>query len=199
MITRYQIKILFIIVISFYPADLSAQSIDTTYEVNTFIGAGYSYYISTFDKYAGFNPHSYNLSFRIMWQPEHLLRIGIETGYISLYNLKQSSFESEFGTTEVKISLGAVPVFLVTSMEVFENFELSSGVGIYLLLTKSDFYENKVSSTVFSNGYYGAGSYYFPINEDIDIGAEVKFYYMSKIEDSDLTLQCVFKYNLLRY
>ncbi|MFH1194221.1 MAG: outer membrane beta-barrel protein [bacterium] len=194
--SKISIMILFSIIISI---ECFAQENDTTYNVNAVIGLGYSYYISSFINDDGFNPHSFNLTAKFMWQPEHLLRVGIESGYLSLYSLNKKNFESDYGTADVKISLAAIPIILVFSMELFEDFEVSSGVGVYLLLSDTDFYNNKVSSTVFSNGYYSALSYYFPMNDDISLGGELKYYYMSKIEDSNLTLQFLFKYNLLRY
>lgn len=175
------------------------QAADSTYKVNIFVGAGYSYYLSSFENYDGFNPGSFNITAKIMWQPEHLLRVGIESGYLSLYSVHQNNFESEYGSTDVDISLSAVPLILIFSMELFENFELTSGVGVFFLLSNVGSYDNKVSSTVFSNGYSAAASYYFPVNEEISLGGELKYYYMSKIEDSDLSLQFLFKYNLLCY
>jgi len=51
------------------------QAADTTYKVNAVVGLGYSYFFSPLSELDGFNPHSFNATARIMWQPEHLLRI----------------------------------------------------------------------------------------------------------------------------
>src|SRR3989304_6623140 len=171
------------------------QLTDTTYKVNAVVGLGYSYFFSSLSELNGFNPHSFNATARIMWQPEHLLRVGIESGYLSFYSYKQTGFISEFGTTDVKSSLSAVPIILVFAMELFDNFEVSSGVGVYFLFSEIDSYNNKVSSSVFSNGYYASLSYFHSLKHDISIGGELKYYYLSKIEDADLSLQFVLKYN----
>ena len=176
-----------------------AQSADTTYKVNAIIGIGYSYFLTSLGELDGFNPHSFNATAKVMWQPEHLLRVGIESGYLSFYSYKQSSFTSEYGTTEVKSSLSAVPIILVFSMELFDNFEMASGVGVYFLFSEIDSYNNKVSSSVFSNGYYASLSYLHPLNDDLSIGGELKYYYLSKIEDANLSMQLVVKYSFLEY
>lgn len=176
-----------------------SQNTDTTYKVNAVFGLGYSYFISSLDNLVGFNPHSFNATAKVMWQPEHLLRVGIESGYLSFYSYKQSSFTSEYGTTEVKSSLSAVPIILVFSMELFDNFEIASGVGVYFLFSEIDSYNNKVSSSVFSNGYYASLSYLHPLNDDLSIGGDLKYYYLSKIEDANLSMQLVLKYSFLEY
>ena len=176
-----------------------SQSADTTHKVNAIIGIGYSYFLTSLSELDGFNPHSFNATVKVMWQPEHLLRVGIESGYLSFYSYKQSSFTSEYGTTEVKSSLSAVPIILVFSMELFDNFEMASGVGVYFLFSEIDSYNNKVSSSVFSNGYYASLSYLHPLNDDLSIGGELKYYYLSKIEDADLSMQLVVKYSFLEY
>lgn len=194
--TAIPFLILFSIVIS---SNCFGQTTDTTYKVNAVLGLGYSYYISSLTELDGFNPHSFNATVKIMWQPEHLLRVGIESGYLSFYSYKQSGFTSEYGTTDVKSSLSAVPIILIFSMELFKEFEISTGVGVYFLFSEIDSYDNKVSSSVFSNGYYSSVSYYYPLNKDIKVGGELKYYYISKIEDADISLQFVLKYNFLEY
>lgn len=176
-----------------------SQSTDTTYKVNAIVGLGYSYFISSLSELSGFNPHSFNATAKIVWQPEHLLRVGIESGYLSFYSYKQSGFTSDYGTTDVKSSLSSVPIILIFSMEIFKEFEISTGVGVYFLFSEIDSYGNKVSSSIFSNGYYSSMSYFYALNKDLRIGCELKYYYISKIEDADLSLQLVMKYNFLEY
>jgi hypothetical protein len=193
-------KILFITIflIAIYSQNFGQQS-DTTYKVNAIVGLGYSYFLTSLTELDGLNPHSFNATAKIMWQPEHLLRVGIESGYLSFYSYKQSGFTSEYGTTDVKSSLSAIPIILVFAMELFDGLEVASGVGVYFLFSEIDSYNNKVSSSLFSNGYYSSVSYYFPLNRDLSIGGELKYYYISKIEDADLSLQLVLKYNFFEY
>ena len=193
-------KILFITFVSIaISSSCFAQDTDTTYKVNAIVGMGYSYFITSLAELDGLNPYSFNATAKIMWQPEHLLRVGIESGYLSFYSYEQTGFTSEYGTTNVKSSLAAVPIILIFAMELFDHIEVSSGVGVYFLFSEIDSYNNKVSSSVFSNGYYASFSYFHPLNNDISIGGELKYYYLSKIEDADLSLQLTLKYGFLEY
>lgn len=193
-------KILFITIFSIAASfRCFAQKTDTTYKVNAIVGLGYSYFITSLAELDGLNPHSFNATAKIMWQPEHLLRVGIESGYLSFYSYKQTGFTTEYGTTDIKSSLAAVPIILVFAMELFDHVEVSYGVGVYFLFSEIDSYNNKVSSSVFSNGYYASLSYFHPVNYDVSIGGELKYYYLSKIEDADLSLQFIFKYSFLEF
>lgn len=200
MMTFKKIKIFFIF--SFFAAysySCFGQAQDTTYKVNAVFGFGYSYFLTSLSNLDGLNQHSFNSTLKIMWQPEHLLRVGIESGYLSFYSYEETGFKSEYGTTDVKSSLSAIPIILLFSMELFDNLEVSSGVGVYFLFSKINSFGNEVSSSVFSNGYYGSIAYFHPLNRDLSIGGELKYYYLSKIEDADLTIQLVVKYNFLEY
>jgi len=194
--TKILLITIFLIVASFR---CFGQGADTTYKVNAIVGLGYSYFITSLAELDGLNPHSFNATAKVMWQPEHLLRVGIESGYLSFYSYKQGGFTSEYGTTDVKSSLSAIPIILVFAMELFDRLEVASGVGVYFLFSEIDSYNNKVSSSVFSNGYYASLSYFHSLNHDISIGGELKYYYLSKIEDADLSLQFILKYNFLEY
>ena len=194
--TKILFSIIFLAVIS---SQNFGQEADTTYKVNAIVGLGYSYFITSLTDLDGLNPHSFNATAKIMWQPEHLLRVGIESGYLSFYSYKQSGFTSEYGTTDVKSSLSAIPIILVFAMELFDRFDVASGGGVYFLFSEIDSYNNKVSSSVFSNGYYASLSYFLSLNRDLSIGGELKYYYISKIEDADIALQFIFKYNFLEY
>lgn len=196
-IRKKSVQLLFVsLVISL---NLNAQNSDTTYKVNAVIGLGYSYFISSLTEFDGYNPHSYNATLKIMWQPEHLLRVGLESGFLSLYTVNQNEFNSEYGKTNIDLSLSAIPIILLFTMEFFEDFEISSGVGVYFLFNNIDSHDNKVSNSVFSNGYYSSLAYYYPLSKDFKIGGELKYYYISKIEDADISMQLSVKYNLLEY
>ena len=73
-----------------------------------------------------------------MWNPEHLLSLGLESGYQYLYSLDVSDYDTEFGNTNVTASMYTVPVFIVFSMKVFPNIKLSAGTGVYLLFNSGE-------------------------------------------------------------
>ena len=71
---------------------------------------GYARFLTDMDL-AGLNQNGYNLKIRLMWKPEHLLRVGLESGYNYLYSYETTISDPEFGTSDVKSSLTAVPLF----------------------------------------------------------------------------------------
>jgi hypothetical protein len=175
-----------------------AQFEDTTYSVTTYINLGYSRFITELDD-NDLNKNGFSGTIRLMWEPEHLLSIGIESGYLQLYDFN-SQISLEDGTTfNISSELTAVPILSVFSMEIFKNFNLSVGSGMFLLTSKVDALGNPVNSNQVSTGVLGSVSYYYPLSRTISLGGEVKYYLINKIEDGTLNFQISFQYNLFIY
>ncbi|MGB5849752.1 MAG: hypothetical protein WBH40_14765, partial [Ignavibacteriaceae bacterium] len=136
---------------------------------------------------------------RLMWEPEHLLSIGIESGYLHLYDISTQRSLENGKTFNVSSELTAVPIITVFSMELIENFRLSIGSGLFILTSKVDALGNPVNSTQVSTGSLASGSYFYPLSHTISLGGEIKYYLINKIEDGDLTLQFSLQYRFLTY
>jgi hypothetical protein len=175
-----------------------AQSGDTTYSVTTYINAGYSRFISELND-NDLNKNGVSGTIRLMWEPEHLLSIGIESGYLQLYDFNSKVSLGNGNIFNVSSDLTAVPIITVFSMELFENFKLSIGSGIFILLSNVDALNNPVNSNQVSTGVLAAGSYLHPVSHTISLGGEAKYYFINKIEDGDLTLQFSLQYRFLTY
>ena len=166
-----------------------------TYQLNGFIGLGYSRFISDMN-FDGLNKNGYSGTLRLMWQPEHLLKIGIETGYYRLYSFEQKNVDTEFGTTNAQSSLNAVPVFINIAMQIIEPIEIFAGVGPTFLSTSFESFGSKSESSQISTSFIAGANYFHDISDKIKIGGELKYYRINKIEDSTITLQFMFVYNL---
>jgi hypothetical protein len=177
-----------------------SQSDNSEYAVTAYINAGYSRFITELDDSDGdLNKYGFSGTIRLMWEPEHLLSIGMESGYLQLYDFNsQRSFENDT-TINVSSELTAVPILFVFSMELFENLKLSVGSGMFILTSKVDALNNPVNSDQISTGVLGAVSYLWPLSHSISLGGEVKYYLINKIEDGDFNLQLSFQYKLLVY
>ena len=138
-------------------------------------------------------------TFRFMWEPEHLLRLGIESGYLPLFYLETKFYDTVFGDTEAELSLNSVPIMAVFAMEVVENFEVFGGVGGFILISEVTSFDNYVLSTSWSNAYEFGLSYLHPISKKLKLGGEVKSYYITKLENYDLVLHVSLKYSLYSY
>ena len=201
MLNRIKVNIVFVTLLIILTACLSqsySQTDDSEYAVTAYINAGYSRFISELD-YKDLNKNGFSGTIRLMWEPEHLLSIGLESGYLQLYDITTQITYEDTITFNGSSELTAVPILVVYSMELFENFKLSVGSGIFLLTSKVDALGNPVNSEQVSTGVLGSASYYYPLSHIISLGGEIKYYLINKIEDGDLTLQLSLQYRFLTY
>ena len=192
----YILKILIaLIVIS---SVILSQQNEKTYSISTELGAGYSRYFTTMD-YDDLNQNGFSGTVRVMWNPEHLLSLGLESGYQYLYSLDVSDFSTEFGNTNVKASMYTIPIFIVFSMKVLPNIKLSAGSGVYLLFNSGELFGDELKSNQISIGAHMGISYTYPISNSMAIGGELLYSYFSKLQDQTVALQFLFVYDLFRY
>jgi len=171
---------------------------DTTYSLSTEIGVGYSRYVTTMD-YDDLNQNGFSGTVRVMWNPEHLLSLGLESGYQYLYSLDVNDFSTEFGNTNVKASMYTVPIFIVFSMKVLPNIKLTAGSGVYLLFNSGELFGDELNSNQISIGAHMGISYTYPINNSMAIGGELLYSYFSKLQDQTVAIQFLFVYDFLKW
>jgi len=201
MFNRIKVNIVFVTLIIGLTACLSqsySQSDNSEYAVTAYINAGYSRFITELD-YNDLNKNGFSGTIRLMWEPEHLLSIGIESGYLQLYDITTKITYEDTITFNGSSELTAVPIITVFSMELFENFKLSIGSGIFLLTSKVDALGNPVNSLQISTGSLASGSYYYPLSNEISLGGEIKYYLINKIEDGGLNFQVSLQYRFITY
>lgn len=192
LIKRILIGILFITCSGF------SQVEDTTYSLTSEIGLGYSRYFTTMD-YSDLNKSGFSGTLRIMWNPEHLLSIGLETGYQYLYSIDVSNVQTEFGTTNFSASMVSVPIFIAIAMKLTPNIKLIGGSGTYLLFNSGNLFGDELKSSQISIGAHAGIVYLYPLSNLISIGGELQYSYYSKIQDQTLALQFYFVYKFLEW
>ncbi len=185
-------------IIILFNSEYKGQTTDTLYNVSLNIGIGLTRYVTALPQ-LGLDKNSFNITGRMMWKPEHLLSVGFESGYVPLYSLQTNDYNSVFGTTDVYLSMFAVPVFLTFGMEVIDDFIIYGGVGGASLNSTADYFDNRVVSASWTNAYELAASYSFYGTKSIELGGEFKWYNFSKVEDSALIVQITLIYNLFSY
>ena len=171
---------------------------DTTYTLSTEIGIGYSRYFTSID-YSDLNKNGFSGTLKIMWNPEHLLSIGLETGYQYLYSIDISDYNTEFGTTDFSASLYTIPVIIVFAMKAAPNIKLVAGSGIHLLFNSGSLFGVPLESSQISIGAHAGISYTYPISNSIALGAELAYSYFTKIQDSAVDLKFLFVYDFFEY
>src|SRR5262245_19487921 len=105
------------------------------YSLFLYAGGGISYYTSssgipeylkTVEQKTG--PAA---TFRLVWQPDHRLSAGIETGWTTFF-----SYELVNSTIPGKLSVTGIPLLAEFSMPVYKGLRIYGGAGIYFLTSK---------------------------------------------------------------
>jgi hypothetical protein len=173
---------------------------DTTYALVVSGAGGYTRNVSKFENEPpGLRRDGFIGTFRIMWKPEHLLSLGIETGFTHVYRVDAQNVSTEFGTTDIYTSQNAVPILGLVSMELGRGVVISGGIGVFLLYSESRIFGESTSPFVVSGGITAALAYMVPISHDSALGAEFKWYNMDKFNDNNLSLQVMFSYRLFEW
>ncbi|QIP11772.1 hypothetical protein G8759_03585 [Spirosoma aureum] len=132
-------------------------------------------------------------SLRVMWYPDHRLRVGIETGWTTMY-----SYRGEVLGERTHVYVSAVPVLLVFSMPLawVRGFErnlvrrmaVTVGTGAYVNHSRMD-YAGKVESNTLSLGWMAAASYTYPVGRRFRIAGELKWYDAVAVENAAFTAE----------
>lgn len=137
-------------------------------------------------------------TFRAMWYPDHRLRIGLETGWTTLY-----SYRGVATGERAQVYVSAVPVLIVFSMPLgwlseaspgtiertlARRLSLTGGTGAYLLNSRLA-YGGVVNNNRISLGWMAAGSYTQPISQRFRIATELKWYNATATEDATFIWQ----------
>ena len=141
------------------------------YALVAYVSGGLSYYASrggttTFLKtqVTKLNPVA---TVRVMWHPDHLLRLGVETGYVTFYTYTLKD-------TVGKVALNAIPFLVEWSMPITKRFNAFVGTGVYFLNSNLK-YDGKASSSKASLGWVAAVSYTLPLTKTLGIATELKY------------------------
>lgn len=134
-------------------------------------------------------------AFRVLWEPEKLLRVGIEGGLLHLAHSKEEDIQTDFGLTKRSNSLNAYPIMLHFNMKIWK-LELILGLGAAVISSKIKAFDDVSESTVItSSKMYGLG-FSLPISEKFSLGCEFKYYSFSTPEITVATFQVKSKYSI---
>ncbi len=132
-------------------------------------------------------------SLRVMWYPDHRLRIGLETGWTTMY-----SYRGNVSNEPVHVYVSAVPVLLVFSMplawlrgtdrSLTRRLAVTAGTGYYLNYSRLD-YAGTVTTTNNSLGWMAAASYTYPVGRKFRVAGELKWYDAVAVENAVFTAE----------
>lgn len=166
------------------------QKMDTTLRLSVQVGTGWTHYYNNL--VIGHNSAKNNFlggSLRIMWEPEHRLSIGMETGYYKLYSVTLQPGDGG------NAGLAVIPLMANIRMRIVKGFYLTGGTGIAFLKSEVNSPGGNSKSTVISYANVQlSGLYLHRITEQFSIGGELKFLWVDKTNDSIHSLQAVASY-----
>jgi hypothetical protein len=186
------------ILFCFFSLNLLAQKDnhgqDKKHRFSLYGGVGPNYYFNNLVIAKNYvQPWNYSLTARLMWEPEHFISLGIESGYTQLYTVKYTA-PSLWPAQVTKI---VVPVQLVVSMKFLKNYYADLSIGQSNLVDKfrsPDMGSFETSSWSLADFGITLG-YKYLIKNRISVGAESKFFYSTKNEDSNLALVLMVAFN----
>ena len=175
---------------------LPSDSVETKrgpYTIVVTVGGGLSYYATHLRvppalEQTQVSRFGVPASLRLMWYPDHRLRVGLETGWTTMYN-----YRGQVSGEPVHVYVSAIPVLLVFSMplawlrgsdrSVFRRLSATAGTGVYLNQSRLD-YAGTVLSHTTSLGWMGALTYTQPIGRRFRIAGELKWFDAVAVENA---------------
>jgi hypothetical protein len=168
-------RIIVVISLLFFAASSYAHH-DSLHRVRLILGGGYGFRLGAVDGQTSevdISTTSPAATLRLMWKPEHLVSVGIETGYIPI-SQANSKGQIKPGEVDGNAQLTAIPAILVFSMEKY-NVELAAGIGMYSLQLYGKSSKNiVVENSSLEMGYMFSGAYSIPMG-DFALGLEFKY------------------------
>jgi hypothetical protein len=130
------------------------------------------------------NDWNYSFVGRFMWEPEHILSVGIESGYYRLYTISGSD------SLHAKIANSAIPIQLVISMKFLKSFYFNFSMGQSKLINKvtADVSGNFDASAWSLADFTGTLGYQYHLPSRISFGAELKYFYSTAFTDRNIAL-----------
>ena len=132
-------------------------------------------------------------SLRLMWYPDHRLRVGLESGWVPMY-----SYRGQVSGEPARVNISVVPVLVVFSMplawlsgterSIARRLAVTVGSGYYLNQSRLRYGGNAVGSKN-SLGWMAASSYTQPIGRRFRVAGELKWYDAVSAENAAFTAE----------
>lgn len=178
---------------------LPVQRSEYRLELHAIGGIGATWYDQAPSRYSNERLFTgYNGNVRIMWHPDHLLGVGLMTGY-QVFSLERFSPTPENGLGEnTKMQLGSVPIHAVFEMQ-GPHVRIGAGIGAYVLL--SQLYEAEAITNSSSISFGGSAwlGYAFAISDRLRIGPDLVVQVVSDRGIGNVSAMITVQIDLLSY
>ena len=177
-----------------------ATTNDSLYHLTLTGGFGYGHFFNKFVDVADENISNNLPAFlgRIMWEPNHLLKLGLESGYYYLF--KVHDVPALIGNDRFTSGMSLIPIFLHVSMNIYDNFFASLSSGYTFMRYKVESDEGTSTGSVISLSNFALSlSYHYPMSKDWLLGGDFRYMYIGETEDDYLNLNIFVTFNVLSY
>lgn len=168
------------------------------YSFILYVSGGFGYFLSNNgapayvqSKLARVNPVA---TARIMWKPDHRLKAGFESGFMTFYSYRLTDGAGKKG----KVALNAIPLLLEFSVSLKRHFNLFAGPGVYILQSAINF-EGRTASKKVTQGWMAAAAYTAPLSKNISLGAEAKWLYGAETIKGSAGLQVQLAWKFMKW
>ena len=173
---------------------------DSLFQVRLAAGAGWGFRISEItipNNQIDVSTSCPAASLRLLWKPEHMLSVGIESGYLPITQVS-SKAPLKPNEADGNANLSAIPILAVFSMEKY-GFEAAAGIGVYQLMVSGKSNKGSIENSAIELGYMFSGSYVFRFSSRIGAGIDLKYFAFTDREIAMLIPQLSFRWALLAY
>jgi len=165
--------------------------------VSIYISTGISHYINTLQidpSRVGLKQNFSCSAFKFMWEPEHRLSMGVETGYYKVYEVQLAE-----GKDINTASLSVIPILFCVQMRIFKHFFATVGTGVSIHHSEVNYQgtHSESETMAFSNLQFSVG-YIYPITKQFGLGLKGQFLSENKTEDAIFSVQAVARYQFKR-
>ena len=178
---RYIITLLllFLIFVAYPQQTDSLIRVESKYTMA--LGTGWSHYINSLEiPISGIKKDFIGMSLRFMWEPEHRLSLGFESGFYRIFKVSKNITPEINAESELYV----IPLLFVARMRVVDHLYLSAAPGLAVMLSHMKGKNDDVRVTQFSLANFEAtASYLYPLNGWISLGGELRFLNIGKTDD----------------
>ncbi len=174
---------------------------DSLIRVQLTVGGGWGFRTSELnipDNQLDISTRSPCASLRAMWKPEHMLSIGIESGYLPITQVEAKGtpqVDEDDGTA----NLSAIPILATLAMDQ-SGFEFAAGIGVYSLRVAGTSSKGKgIKNSALELGYSFSASYTLELSSILGLGFNVKYYVFTDREIAMIVPQITLAWTMLSY
>ncbi|MBN8575061.1 MAG: outer membrane beta-barrel protein [Candidatus Kapabacteria bacterium] len=135
----------------------------------------------------------------LFWQPEHLLSIGFETGWLFMNTIDKENVMTQFGATAVSSQWQAIPLLCVFGMKIHDNVSLYGGLGYYDIIAVNSSFGTKVATSQMNAGLSGGFDYHIHVYNKTALGMRLTLHNITELQQRLITLQFSYHYSLLAW